>query len=149
MRRVCSIAVCALAISGCAVSAGAGVGARLGEPSAPVSPDCDSFEACDLVYEQALANAQHCLEEEDDCRAEERDLALTYDVLREQTRRELGELRSQAEEREAALERAQRAADSAHRNADCSAHSRPLEVAPVSPRHGSGWFDSESAPAAQ
>ena len=148
MRLVCSIFVSVLAISGCAVSAGAGVGARLGEPPALMSADCDSFEACDLVYEQALANAQHCLEEDDDCRAEERNVALSYDVLREQTRRELAELRNQAEEREAALERAERAAEAARSSADCTGHSRPLEAAPVSPRHGSGWFESEPPPAA-
>jgi hypothetical protein len=113
-----------------------------------MSPDCDSFEACDLVYEQALASAQHCLEEEDDCRAEERNVALTYDVLREQTRRELAELRNQAEEREAALERAERAAEARQTNAECTGHSRPLEAAPVAPRHGSGWFEAEP-PAAQ
>jgi len=114
-----------------------------------MSADCDSFEACDLVYEQALANAQHCLEEEDDCRAETRNVALSYDVLREQTRRELAELRSVAEEREAALERAERAAEAAQRSADCPGHSRPLEAAPASPHHGSGWFESEAPPAAQ
>jgi len=129
MRFVCSIAMGVLAISGCAVSAGAGVGARLGEPPTLVSADCDSFEACDLVYEQALASAQHCLEEDEDCRAEERNVAASYDVLREQTRRELAELRSQAEEREAALERAERAAEAARSSADCTGHPRPLEPA--------------------
>src|ERR1700744_3564230 len=91
----------ALVWSGCALSAG--VGARVGGRSNLADVECDSFESCDLAYEDALAGLARCREEGDDCEAEERNLLATYGALRERTRQELETLRGEAEERDAAL----------------------------------------------
>ncbi|HEY2733444.1 MAG TPA: hypothetical protein VGI70_05645, partial [Polyangiales bacterium] len=130
--RILPITCCvALVLSGCAVSAG--VGARVGGSSNFAGAECDSFESCDLAYEDALAGLERCREEGDDCEAEERNLLVTYGVLREQTRHELETLRGEAEERDAALGEAEETAEAARR--ECGKPGHPAEPPPAA-HHG-------------
>lgn len=147
MRLVLATLTVAVTLSGCALSVGAGASGRLGSPAGFAGPECDSFESCDLVYRDALANAERCRRagDADDCEAADRDVAASYEVLHEQTSRELETLRSEAEERERALREAEQAADAARLEGqnDCARKRHPLEPPPTA-RHGNGWFESES-----
>ena len=132
--------------SACSLSAGAGATARVGGERRAAVPDCDNFESCDVVYRQALARAERCHEhgDNDDCESEDEAVALSYDALHEQTQLELDALRSEAQEKDAALARAEEAAEAAHsdKHGDCSRPAQPPEPPPA-PRRGNGWFDSE------
>jgi len=143
MRIALPMLAFALAVAGCSLSAGAGVGARLGNRPGEPSSECDNFESCDIAYREALTNAERCHEDSADCDDEERNVAATYAELREQTQLELAALRNEAGEKDTALAEAEEAADAARREKrDCSPHAHPVDPAPA-PRHGSGWFDSD------
>jgi hypothetical protein len=146
MRIAFPIFAVTLLLSGCAVSAGAGVGARVGGSSSLADAECDNFESCDLVYQDALASVERCREEGGDCEAEERNVLATYGVLREQTRLELEALRGEAQERDAALGEAEEAAEAARRDggAECGKSGRPPEPPPA-PHHGNSWFESDQS----
>src|SRR5450432_3282283 len=92
MRLVCPVLVVALALSGCSLSVGAGAAARVGGQPGASGPECDGFESCDVLFRQALAQAERCHEQggDADCEREDQDAALSYDVLHEQTELELG-----------------------------------------------------------
>jgi hypothetical protein len=147
MRFVLATLTVALTLPGCALSVGAGASGRLGGPSGFAGPECDSFESCDIAYRDAVANAERCRREgdADDCEAADREVAASYRVLHEETARELETLRTEAEEREAALTEAEQAADAARleeQNA-CPRKGLPREPPPTV-RHGNGWFESDS-----
>ena len=146
MRLAFSIFIATLALSGCSLSAGAGVGARLGNRPSTPSAECDGFESCDIAYQEALAGLERCREEGEDCDGVEQNVAQSYGVLREETQRELEALRSAAEQREGALSQAEEAAEAARLEAkNCTPHAHPAEPPPV-PHHGNGWFESEQPP---
>jgi hypothetical protein len=132
---------------GCSLSAGAGATARVGGERRAAVPDCDNFESCDIVYRDALGRAERCHEhgDNDDCESEDEAAALSYDALHEQTELELNALRSDAQEKDAALARAEEAAEAARsgKQGDCARPAHPPEP-PAAPRHGNGWFESES-----
>ncbi len=146
MRLAFSMFATTIAVSGCSLSAGAGVGARLGNrPGAP-SAECDGFESCDITYQEALTGLERCREEGENCDGEERNVAESYGVLREQTQRELEALRGEAGEREAALARAEQTEEAERLDEkNCAPHAHPNEAQAVPP-HGDGWFDSEQPP---
>jgi hypothetical protein len=150
MRLVCPVLVVALALSGCSLSVGAGAAARIGGHPGAAGSECNGFESCDVLYRQALAQAERCHEQadNDDCEREDQDLALSYDVLHEQTELELGALRSEAQERETALAQAEQAADAAQLDVktDCSGPGRAPGPA-ASARHGNGWFEADPSAA--
>jgi hypothetical protein len=143
MRLAFSLFAATVALSGCSLSAGAGVGARVGERPSTPSAECDGFESCDVAYQEALSSLEHCREEGEDCDGEERNVAESYGMLREQTQRELEALRSEAEEREGAVTQAEQAAEAARlEQKNCSPHAKPPEP-PAVPHHGNGWVESE------
>ena len=80
----------------CSLSVGAGAEADLGRRTASPDGACDGFESCDVVYRAAARRAARCRQTDVDCDDEERAVAFSYRALREQTRRELDELRRQA-----------------------------------------------------
>ena len=131
---------------GCSLSAGAGATARVGGERRAAVADCDDFESCDVVYREALARAERCHEhgDSDDCESEDEAAALSYAALREHTQLELEALRTDAQEKDAALGQAEEAAEAARsdKHGDCSGPAHPPEP-PAAPRHGNGWFDSE------
>jgi hypothetical protein len=147
MRFVLSTLVVTFSLSGCALSVGAGASGRLGDPSGASAAECDSFESCDIAYRDALVSAERCRREgdADDCEAEDRAAAASYEALHETTARELEALRTEAQEREAALTEAEQAADAAHLEAqdDCAHKGHPTEPPPAV-RRGNGWFESDS-----
>ena len=83
-------------VSGCSLSVGAGAEANLGRRTASAGGACDGFESCDAVYRAAARRAARCHQTDMDCDDEEGDVTLSYRLLREQTLRELEELRSEA-----------------------------------------------------
>ena len=127
-------------LSGCSLSVGAGARANVGRRAAGASGTCDSFESCDVSYRAAARRAARCHQSEVDCGDEERAAVLSYRALREQTNRELGELRRQAWQ-------AQQDAQTARgeEQTECSNRIRALEE-----RHranpSDGWFEEPSAP---
>jgi len=126
-------------ISGCSVSAGAGARFGLGEYP---SPECDSFEACDVAYQDAVENAQRCHEQDDDCEDEDRNVRVTYGALRERTTQELGALRGELEERNSAAEQEeieQHELERSEREAP-----RHAPETPPTRAHGNTWFESDS-----
>jgi len=126
-------------LSGCSVSAGAG--ARFGVENYQ-SPECDSFESCDVAYQAAVENAQRCHDEGDDCDDEDRNVRATYGALREHTAQELGALRDELEQRNAAgdsqeLEQPERSRS----EREMPGHAPET---PPAPRHGNTWFESDT-----
>jgi hypothetical protein len=144
MRSALPLLAVTIAMSGCSLSAGAGVGARFGGGPSLAGPNCDSFESCDLAYQDAQAELARCREEGGDCDGEERNVVASYGVLREQTQQELETLRGEAAERDSALAEAEERAEAAQleKDPDCAGRGRPVEQAPVT-RHGNGWFEPE------
>ncbi len=127
-------------LSGCSVSAGAG--ARFGGEGESPNPECDSFEACDAAYQEAVENAQRCHEEDEDCEDADRNVRVTYGALREQTTQELGALRGELEERgerENADEQYEREPELDEREAPGHGPETPHTT-----RAGNTWFDSDS-----
>jgi hypothetical protein len=147
MRLAFPTLVAMLTLSSCALSVGAGASGRLAASPDASGVECDNFESCDLVYRDAVAEAERCHRQGDaeDCEAEDHDVAATYEVLHEETLRELDALRGEASEKETALEQADEAVEAArHEEQDnCSGKGHPTEPPPVA-RHGNGWFESDS-----
>jgi hypothetical protein len=143
MQRIVLMPVVVLVVSGCSISAGAGVGAQLGgRPGMPGSA-CQGFESCDAAYQDALANAERCHEDGGDCEDEDRNLNATYAELRDQTQMEIAGLRREAAEREAALAAAEQAAEAAASDKDCSCPVPAPEQAQATEHRGNSWFDSD------
>lgn len=146
MRLFLATLIATLTLSGCALSVGAGASGRLGSPSQEPGVECDNFESCDLVYRDTLANAERCHRQGDaeDCEAEDRDLAAAYEVLHDETVRELAALHGDVEEKEAALEQADQAVTQARREEQDKCFGKSHAAEPPVPHHGSGWFESDS-----
>ncbi len=126
-------------VSGCSVSAGAGAGARFGSQESYPSAECDSFESCDVAYQDAVENAQRCHDEDADCEDADRNVRVTYGALREQTTQELGALRGELEERDGAVNEE----ESVEPEQDPRvAPGHAPETPPTSAR-GNTWFESE------
>ena len=83
-------------LPGCSLSVGAGAHANLGHRTTSPGGTCDNFESCDASYRAVARRATHCHQSDVACADEERDVALSYRLLHEQTSRELDELRRQA-----------------------------------------------------
>ncbi|HEY4156580.1 MAG TPA: hypothetical protein VGM29_00725 [Polyangiaceae bacterium] len=146
MRPAPLIFAVTVVLSGCAFNAGAGVGARLGERPGAMSAQCDNFESCDVVYQDALGVAARCHEEGGDCEDEERNVSASYEQLREQTLLELDALRHEVREREAVFREPEPAQPGPIENGpDGSGPGRQTEP-PAPPRRGNGWFESEAPP---
>jgi hypothetical protein len=147
MRLVPPILAVTVVLSGCAFNAGAGVGARLGERPGVMNAQCDNFESCDVVYQDALGDAARCHEEGGDCEDEERNVTASYAQLREQTQLELDALRNEVSEREAPFREPEPAPPGpVEKGPESSKPIRqPEPVAP--PRRGNGWFESDQPPA--
>lgn len=96
--RVALLASIIGCLAGCSLSVGAGASGSLGRRSGRAGFDCDGFESCDVIYRAAVARAQRCQAEQDDCEQEDSDVAWSYRALREQTLRELDALRAAAGE---------------------------------------------------
>ena len=122
-------------LSGCSLSVGAGAQANLGRRAPGSAGECDNFESCDAAYRAAARRAAHCHQSDVDCEDEERDVMLSYRALREQTQRELDELRRQAWQAEQDAQTAR-----ADEQTQCSTRIRALEE-----RHranpSAGWFE--------
>jgi hypothetical protein len=146
MRLASPILAVILVLSGCAFNAGAGVGGRLGNrPGAP-SVQCDNFESCDAVYQDALGDVARCRAEGGDCEDEELHVTASYAQLREQTELELEALRNEVRERGEAFGEPPPPApcgpvEKGPKGAEPAQPSRQPESGP--PRHGNGWFESE------
>ena len=102
-----------LGLGACSLNVGAGAQGSLGRQRQPVPQyaGCNGFDSCERLYENALARADRCHETSVSCDEEDRQAAVNYAVLHDQTERELTSLREMARDarNDADAARAQRA----------------------------------------
>lgn len=128
-----------LLLPGCSLSVGAGAQANLGRRTPGSGGTCDGFESCDVSYREAARRAIRCHQSDVDCEDEDRAAILSYRVLREQTNRELDELRRQAWQAQQDAQTARGEEQTA-----CSNRIRSLEERHRANPSG-GWFEEPGA----